>query len=47
MSPAVTALLQANPQRCLATLGSLDTALMVTVGLIYLFPTDLLSSCYV
>ena len=30
--------LQANPWRCLATLGSLDTAFTATVGIIYLFP---------
>lgn len=39
--------LQANPWRCLATLGSLDTAFTATVGIIYLFPTDLLCSHYV
>lgn len=40
MSPAVTALCQANPQRCLATAGSLDIALADTVLVIYLFPTE-------
>lgn len=43
-SQAFSALLQANLQCCLATLGSLDTALMGIVGITYLFPTDLLSS---
>lgn len=37
MSPAITALLQANPQRCLATLGSPDTALMGTGNYIFIF----------
>lgn len=40
MSPAFTALCQTNPQRCLDTPSSLDTALMGTLLVIYLFPAD-------
>lgn len=40
VSPAFTALCQTNPQRCLDTPSSLDTALMGTLLVIYLFPAD-------